>query len=80
MPCAYRDGQTSSSTAFRMDSCCLILMRRSCRLPRRSFGDVTTRLQLPVAGQPVIRYRQPPASLVRHALIQQGFALPIIMC
>ncbi len=34
---------------------------------RRLFGDVATRLQVPLSGQPIIRYRQPPASLVRHA-------------
>ena len=33
---------------------------------RRLFGDVATRLQVPLSGQPIIRYRQPPASLVRH--------------
>ena len=33
---------------------------------RRLFGDVATRLQVPLSGEPIIRYRQPPASLVRH--------------
>ncbi len=33
---------------------------------RRLFGDVATRLQVPLTRQPIIRYRQPPASLVRH--------------
>ena len=37
-------------------------------LLRRFFGDVATRLQVPLDGPPVIQYRQAPASLVRCSL------------
>ena len=47
-------------------------------LLRSFFGDVATRLQVPATGPPVIRYRQAPASLVRHGLAVAAITTPII--